>query len=155
MALSASVIVNRHLFILDFNITDVLYFSKHGRVDAGFSGVRDAAWLVLLHWGGSQLWGSALTGSKLRSVHWGLPASSRFVKETPHVKINTSVFGPSKPDSVIVVCFSYFSEVGWSRQVQREHDQTVLISSPPQGQLWRWCWVWIGSKEECPMQTLS
>lgn len=55
-------------------------YSKHGRFDAGQSGVRDVARLVLQHRGSSELRGAAVTGTELHSVHRGLPASARFVK---------------------------------------------------------------------------
>lgn len=65
---------------LSLSLTDRYFCSKHGRVDTGVRGVWDLARLVLQHWGSSELWGAAATGTELHSVHWGLPASARFVK---------------------------------------------------------------------------
>lgn len=56
------------------------FCSKHGRFDTSESGIRNVARLVLQHGDGSELRGASGAGSKLHSVHRGLPASARFVK---------------------------------------------------------------------------
>lgn len=102
--------------------------SQHGRSDTGVSGVQDVAGLVLQHRGGPELRGPAVTGTKLHSVHRGLPASARSVKRINGATAAKTVSPFAKPASHNSSLFlSHFSEVGRSRQVQREHDQTVLI----------------------------
>lgn len=56
------------------------FCSKHGRFDTSESGIRNVARLVLQHGDGSEFRGASGAGSKLYSVHRGLPASARFVK---------------------------------------------------------------------------
>lgn len=62
-----------------FSISDPC--SKHGHFDTGDGGVWNTAWLVLQHRSSSQLWGVAITGQKLRPLHWGFPSGSRFVQK--------------------------------------------------------------------------
>lgn len=99
--------------------------SKHGCFDAGVGGVRDVARLVLQHRGCSELRGVAITGPELHSVHRGLSASARFVKKH-FTLLSVHHFVKPAPDPLSFF-LSHFSEVGWSWQVQRERDQTVLI----------------------------
>lgn len=109
------------------------FCSKHGRFDTSESGIRNVARLVLQHGDGSEFRGASGAGSKLYSVHRGLPASARFVKRYFSLmgwKLQpTSLFALPKPANwILVPASSHFSEVGRSRQVQGEHHQTVLIS---------------------------
>lgn len=100
--------------------------SKHGRFDAGVGGLRDVARLVLQHRVGPELRGAAAEGTELHSLHRELPASARFVK----VSLLHRHCWHALPNMPVTPChfyFFYFSEVGWSRQVQREHGETLLI----------------------------
>lgn len=56
--------------------------SEYGHSDTSDGGVRDAARLVLQHWGRTELRGAAASGPELHPLHRGLPASSRSVSKS-------------------------------------------------------------------------
>lgn len=113
--------------------------SQHGRSDTGVSGVQDVAGLVLQHRGGPELRGPAVTGTKLHSVHRGLPASARSVK-----RINGATAAklfPPLPNLPVTsrLCFFLIS-VKWVGVGKSRESMIKLFwsaCSPPQQQL-RW-----------------